>query len=87
MEKKLGIVSIVCRREIKELRFIYIDKIGEKLPTEVDLAEMFSVGRSTSGVYEMVKNLFLKGVIRTHRQSLRLLDDFEKQAEALKNEK
>ena len=42
-------------------------KIGEKLPNEFELAELFGVGRST--VRETVKSLVSKGVLEVRRGS------------------
>ena len=42
-------------------------EIGEKIPNEFDLAEMFGVGRST--VREAVKSLVSKGILEVRRGS------------------
>lgn len=64
---------------VKELRLIIKDegiKTGEKLPSERELAERLSVGRST--VREALRSLELLGLIETRRGEGTFLADFQK---------
>lgn len=64
---------------VKELRLIIKEegiKTGEKLPSERELAERLSVGRST--VREALRSLELLGLIETRRGEGTFLVDFQK---------
>ena len=71
MEDLSNVKNKLLAEQVEEQLLRYIRKepvaVGEKLPNEFKLGEMFGVGRST--VREAVKSLVVKGVLEIRRGS------------------
>ncbi len=71
MEELSNVKSKLLAEQTEERLLCYIRKkpvaVGEKLPNEFKLGEMFGVGRST--VREAVKSLVIKGILEIRRGS------------------